>query len=314
MSSASSPGVRLPGTRLLAASAAVAAAGAAGLAWSAYVEPRTFRIRRHTLGILPAGSAPVTILHLSDLHLAKGQEFRSDFVRSLADLRPDLVVNTGDNFGGDTLPEVLHALDPLLDVPGAFVFGSNDYWGPTRKNPARYLRKHTTRNEDKSKHPTLPAAELAGEFQARGWKRLDNAQAAVEVNGVPFDLSGLGDAHMDADRIDGAHPSFGTGPHHGDGAVRIGVTHAPYSRTLEAFAAAGAQLVLAGHTHGGQIRVPFWGAPVTNCDLDRTRARGLFPYRRMRVNVSAGLGYSPYAPVRFACLPEVSLLRLVPER
>lgn len=297
------------GSRILGVTAALAAAGAAGLAYSAFVETRMFRIRCHTLPMLPAGSSPVKILHVSDLHLAPRQGFRSAFVRSLSALEPDLVVNTGDNFGGDTLPQVLEAFGTLLDTPGVFVLGSNDVWGPTLKNPARYLRRRTTRHEDRTRHPTLPVRELISGFQAGGWERLDNRDAVLEVNGVRLDFSGLGDAHMDADDVTDTHPGFPP-----DARVRIGVTHAPYSRTLEAFAAAGAQLVLAGHTHGGQIRVPFWGAPVTNCDLDRTRARGLFPYRTMRVNVSAGLGYSPYSPVRFSCPPEASLLTLVPER
>ena len=111
--------------RSLCALAALGAAGAAGLAYSALVEPRMFRVRRHRLALLPPGSEPLRILHVSDLHLAQGQEFRSRFVRSLVDLQPDLVINTGDNFGGDTLPLVLEAFDPLLDVPGVFVFGSD---------------------------------------------------------------------------------------------------------------------------------------------------------------------------------------------
>lgn len=291
--------------RPLCAAAALGVAGAAGLAYSALVEPRMFRTRRARLPLLPPGSSPVRILHLSDLHLAENQEFRARFVRSLVDLEPDLVINTGDNFGGDTLPLILDALDPLLDVTGVFVFGSNDVWGPTRKNPARYLKRPTTRGEHKDKEPTLPTGQLRAAFEERGWTYLDNRTATVTVGETSIAFSGLGDAHMDADRITETHPAFGPGD------VRVGVTHAPYSRTLEAFARAGAQLVLAGHTHGGQIRVPFWGAPVTNCDMDRTRARGLFPYRRMQVHVSAGLGYSPYSPVRFACPPEVSVLNIV---
>lgn len=269
------------------------------------MEPRLFRIRRHTLALLPSGADPVRILHLSDLHLAHDQEFRSRFVRSLAELEPDLVVNTGDNFGGDTLPLVLEALAPLLEVPGVFVLGSNDMWGPTRRNPLSYLKRRTTQGVDRTQEPDLPVAELRDAFAARGWSYLDNRTESLDVAGAAVSFAGLGDAHVNADRITATHPRFSTGD------VRIGVTHAPYSRTLEAFAAAGADLVLAGHTHGGQVRVPFWGAPATNCDLDRTRARGLFPYRRSLVHVSAGLGYSPYSPVRFACPPEVSLLTLV---
>jgi predicted MPP superfamily phosphohydrolase len=73
-------------------------------------------------------------------------------------------------------------------------------------------------------------------------------------------------------------------------------------------------LILAGHTHGGQVRIPGVGALVTNCDIPHERARGLSRWRTSWVNVSAGLGTSKYAPFRFACRPEASLLTLVPGR
>ena len=86
----------------------------------------------------------------------------------------------------------------------------------------------------------------------------------------------------------------------------------------------GAGLVIAGHTHGGQLAVPLVGALVTNCDLDRRRAKGLSRWwpgadrgavvggaaDAAWLHVSAGLGTSPYAPVRFACRPEATLLTL----
>ena len=79
-----------------------------------------------------------------------------------------------------------------------------------------------------------------------------------------------------------------------------------------AFAADGYDLVLAGHTHGGQLRLPIYGAIVTNCGIDRSRARGASRWgSHMRLNVSAGLGTSPFAPARFCCPPEASLLTLV---
>jgi predicted MPP superfamily phosphohydrolase len=73
----------------------------------------------------------------------------------------------------------------------------------------------------------------------------------------------------------------------------------------------GCRLILAGHTHGGQLRVPFYGALVTNCGIDRARARGLSRYENAWLHVSAGLGTSPFAPVRFSCPPEATLLTLV---
>lgn len=289
---------------------ALAVPAAAGI-WGAGIEPHLFTVRRHTLPLLPAGAEPIRILHVADLHLTSWQRHRAAWVAGLTRLEPDLVVNTGDNLSADIVPTVLDVFDGLLDVPGVFVLGSNDFFSPQAKNPAKYLRspsevKHRT-------EPDLDVRSLVRGFEDRGWVFLDNAEAVLEVRGTLIGFAGLGDAHIDRDRIrlDAAgelvFPRFDPAAE-----LTIGVTHAPYSRTLEAFASAGADLIMAGHTHGGQIRVPFWGAPVTNCDLDRTRARGVFPYRDATVEISAGLGFSPFSPVRFASPPEVALLTLVP--
>lgn len=311
---------------------ALAVPAAAGI-WGAVIEPHLFTVRRHTLPILPAGAQSIRMLHVSDLHLAPWQKHRAAWVKALTRLEPDVVVNTGDNLSADIVPTVLDVFDGLLDVPGVFVLGSNDFFSPKAKNPATYLRspsevKHRT-------EPDLDVKALIRGFEARdetvsevstgdtpsstrGWHFLDNAEATLTIRGTGIDFCGLGDSHIDRDRI---QPSDGQGRgpdafdyprFDSEAGVKVGVTHAPYSRTLEAFTSAGADLIMTGHTHGGQIRVPFWGAPVTNCDLDRTRARGLFPYRKSLVEISAGLGFSPFSPVRFACRPEVSLLTLVP--
>jgi uncharacterized protein len=89
---------------------------------------------------------------------------------------------------------------------------------------------------------------------------------------------------------------------------------------LDQFAADGYDLLLAGHTHGGQLCVPGFGALVTNCGIDRARARGLSMHPQVApvdrktawLHVSGGLGTSPWVPVRFACRPEATLLTLVP--
>ena len=77
----------------------------------------------------------------------------------------------------------------------------------------------------------------------------------------------------------------------------------------------GFPLILAGHTHGGQLCIPGYGALVTNCDLPPSRAKGSPSHahagRRSLLHVSAGLGTSPFAPVRFACPPEATLLTLI---
>lgn len=303
-------------TRLLACTAA---AGGAAIAWGTLVEPRLFALRRYTLPVLAPGSAPLRVLQISDIHMVPGQTRKQEWIRSLADLEPDLVVNTGDNLSHlEAVPEVLATMAPLLERPGVFVMGSNDYFAPTPKNPARYLTR------DYAKVTTaripLPTEELRTGMTERGWTDLDNTRTTLTLGGSRLDLVGVDDPHIGRD--DYASVSA---PADRDAALTIGVTHAPYQRVLDGMTADGARLVIAGHTHGGQLCVPGVGALVTNCDLDRARAKGVSrwwtgagtgraePEDAAWLHVSAGLGASRFAPVRFACRPEATLMTLVPE-
>jgi predicted MPP superfamily phosphohydrolase len=291
---------------LLGAGAAV---GAGCLAWAAGYEVRAFRLRRFEVPVLAPGQRPLRVLHLSDLHLVPDQLRKRDWVRSLAGLEPDLVVDTGDNLAHrQAVPAVLDALGPLLERPGAFVMGSNDYYAPTFKNPARYLKPKRDVTLGKKR---LPTEDLREGLLAAGWVDLDNARGRVKVDHREIELVGTDDGHIKADRYDEVR-----GPADPSADLSIGVTHAPYRRILDPMVRDGLQLVLAGHTHGGQLCVPGFGALVTNCDLPRRQAKGLSTWssggRTAFLHVCAGLGTSPYAPVRFACAPEASLLTLVP--
>jgi predicted MPP superfamily phosphohydrolase len=281
----------------------LAAAGAgAGLYGWAY-ERKAFRLRRFEVPILPADAPSISVLHVSDLHATPGQPWKVSWVRSLAELEPDLVINTGDNLASRRAnPVVLEALGPLLQLPGAFVPGSNDWFAPVPKNPARYLLP----DSGKRRYGTpLPWGELRSSLTAAGWLDLTHRRTTIELRGMAVELGGVSDAHYDADHYDRI-----AGPVTGD--VALGLSHCPEPRVIDAFAADGFTLVMSGHTHGGQLRVPFYGALVTNCGLSRRRARGLTPWGPGAwLHVSAGLGTSPYAPVRFACPPEATLLTLV---
>ena len=252
------------------------------------------------------------VLHLSDLHIVPGQTGKLRWISSLAETRPDAVVVTGDFLShADAIPLVLDALEVFGDTPSMFVLGSNDYYAPRPINPARYLAGPSGLEPDR---PMLPWPELVAGLVDRGWHDLGNRTAVIEVAGRTVSVKGVDDPHISRDDYAAVAGSFG------EADLALGVAHAPYLRVLDAMAADGADLVMAGHTHGGQLRVPGVGALVTNCDLDRSRARGLSSHhvvdaatgvaRRAALHVSAGLGTSPYAPLRFACPPEATLLTI----
>src|SRR5688572_13750548 len=114
--------------------AGTVALGAATTAYATLVERNLFTLRRCDVPVLAPGAEPLRILHLSDLHLTPGQHRKQRWVGDLAGTDPDLVVVTGDNLAHvDAVPAALRALGPLLEYPGAFVFGSNDYFGPVLK-------------------------------------------------------------------------------------------------------------------------------------------------------------------------------------
>lgn len=299
-------------TTTLKSAAVVGAVGAACVAYAAAIEVRWFTLRRVTVPVLPVGTAPLKVLHLSDLHLMPNQEKKIRWVNDLARLEPDLIVNTGDNISHpDSVLPLLRAYGALLDVPGVFVFGSNDYWKPHFKNPAKYLLP-ANKQRHKPHGPDLPYEEMRSSFTGAGWVDLNNERSTLKVNGLRLDFAGTDDPHIKRDRY--ADVAGEVDP---AADLSIGVTHAPYQRVLNGFVGDGYPLVLAGHTHGGQLAVPLYGALVTNCDLDTSRVKGLstwgFEGRQAALHVSAGLGTSPYAPVRFACRPEATLITLVPK-
>jgi predicted MPP superfamily phosphohydrolase len=295
----------------------VAAGAVTGAALTAYAawEARAYTLRTVELPLLPAGHRPLKVLHLSDIHMTPGQRRKQEWVASLADLEPDLVVNTGDNLAHrDAVPVVTAALGSLLERPGVFVFGSNDYYVPTLRNPIRYLLPDTgTRYVDK---PQLPWPDLQRAYVEAGWLDLTNRNDQLKVGDSSFAFGGVDDPHLRYDRLD-----LIAGPADPGADVRLGVTHAPYLRVLDQFAADGYDAVIAGHTHGGQVCLPIIGALTTNCDLDNARAKGLHRHPADSrdgdtgstwLPLSAGLGTSPYARIRVACRPEATLLTLTP--
>lgn len=311
------PRSRTAPSRLSTVSAAAGLAVAAGVGavtYGALIERHWFSIREESLAILPQGSAPFRVLHLSDIHLSPGQTKKTDWLRGLAELQPDLVVNTGDNLSHpDAIEPLLSALGPLMAFPGVFVPGSNDYFAPKLRNPFTYFSGPSKVSAAGKRAPIpLDTQALHTGFGMGGWVEMTNRAQSIPLQGIRFDFSGVDDPHLNRERYAGwPRGAVGqdTAPH-----VKIALAHAPYQRVLDHFTADGADLILAGHTHGGQVCIPGYGALVSNCDLPTWRARGLNDWTAAGcttpVNVSAGIGTSRTAPFRFACRPEAVILTL----
>ena len=311
-----------PGRLLPRVAGATLAVGAAAAIWGIGIERHLYALRRVEAQVLPAGAEPIRVLHLADIHMAPWQRRKQRWIASLADLEPDLIVNTGDSIGHvDSLRSLRTAFSGFRGIPGLFVHGSNDLYAPSPRNPFRYFlgpSKRIPRSEKIDPHA------MERYYTATlGWTDLNNRADAITVRGTRIDAFGVGDAHHGLDRIDlvpgmaeelrhrAAESAESDAP-----AITLGVAHAPYRRVLDTFVDNGADVIFAGHTHGGQVNIPGVGALVANCDIPLKQAKGLSIWRRsgrrVPLNVSAGIGHSIYAPVRFACRPEATLLTLLP--
>src|SRR5258708_33631843 len=223
----------LKGTGAVALGSAVA-----GIGYASIIERNAFVTREVTMPVLTPGSTPLRVLHISDIHMRPNQRRKQAWLRELAGLQPDLVVNTGDNLAHlKAVPAVVQSLGDLLSVPGVFVFGSNDYFGPRLKNPANYL----TNPGHRVHGVPLPWQDLRAAFTERGWLDVTHTRRELEVAGLRIGVARGGDPHLSRDRYDtiagAASPAAN---------LTLGLAHSPEPRGLDRFAAGGYQLGTAG--------------------------------------------------------------------
>lgn len=266
--------------------------------WGIFVERRRYRLVRHRLDILPATAAsPLTVLHLSDLHFVRRDRGKAAFLAGLP--AADVTVVTGDFLAEpeavETTVAAVHAVRGRL--ASWFVLGSNDYFVPRPLNYLAYFRgKRKPRRAERGR-----AADLVSQLRADGWDDLTNVRRDIDINGVPMELLGLDDAHI-------AWHDLRVAPRRSPDRFGFAVMHSPDSAPETA--ALGYDFMVAGHTHGGQVCLPVVGALVTNCSLPARLVSGMIRVGDAVVSVSPGLGTSKYAPFRFFCRPEATLLEL----
>jgi uncharacterized protein len=263
------------------------------------VEKNLFVRRRHRIPVLPEGAGPLKILQVSDTHLRLGNRRMEGFLDSLAADPYDLVLATGDMLGEAAAVETCAAaLNRLQGRLGRmFVLGSSDYYVPQFKGYFDYFIK-------RQRHGRV--ANRTSDFRRllmdRGWTDLTNLTVTMELGGVRTQITGLDDPYLHRDDrsllVRSPQARF---------ALCVVHDPAPY---LDA-ARAGFDLIVAGHTHGGQVRMPFAGALVTNSKLPRQYARWQSQIEAATLFVTPGLGTGRYAPFRFMCRPEASVLELV---
>ena len=268
--------------------------------WGIFVERRRYRLVRHRLDILPATAVgPLTVLHLSDLHFVRRDPGKAAFLATLP--AADVTVITGDFLAEpeavETTVAAVHAVRGRL--ASWFVLGSNDYFVPRPLNYLAYFRgKRKPRRAERGR-----AADLVSQLRADGWDDLTNVRRDIDINGVPMELLGLDDAHI-------AWHDLRVAPRRSPDRFGFAVMHSPDSAPETA--ALGYDFMVAGHTHGGQVCLPVVGALVTNCSLPARLVSGMIRVGDAVVSVSPGLGTSKYAPFRFFCRPEATLLELHP--
>jgi predicted MPP superfamily phosphohydrolase len=280
---------------------AIALFGLLCVAWGMLLERRWYRLRRYRLDILPAtGPAKLEVLHLSDLHFVRADGRKARWLARLP--AADVSVVTGDFLAEPEAVET--AVAGVSGVRGSlaswFVLGSNDCFVPRPLNYFRYFRSKDSRRRRVARGRDR---ELVAQLEADGWSDLTNVRREISLDGLPVELLGLDDAHIEKHDLRVA-------PRRAEERFGVAVMHSPNSAPEAA--ACGYDLIVAGHTHGGQVRLPFVGALITNSDMPRRLASGLIRIGSSWLSLSPGLGTSKYAPFRFWCRPEATLLELRP--
>ncbi|MCX7718447.1 MAG: metallophosphoesterase [Candidatus Sumerlaeaceae bacterium] len=297
-----SPAMSRRGFLLASARAGVGVAlagGVSGVAWALFVQPRRYEIVRHRLALpdLPRELDGLRVVQLSDIH--HGPWLSLDYLsRVVADtnaLEPDLVLLTGDYVQGRrhyvaSCVAALAALAPRIGVLA--VLGNHDWWEGVEEARRAFAREGIPLI-DNDRRVLTPDRRLMRPEQAGGWGARGLAIAgigdylegepdfAAALNGLPSRMPCLLLSHW---------PDAAEDPAMRRGRWRV-------------------DLMLCGHTHGGQIRLPLVGAPLVPSRYGQKYAAGFVDGPACRVYVNRGIG-TALLPVRWGVPPEITVFDL----
>jgi len=259
---------------------ALAAAGIGCGAYAFFIEPYWLEVTEVSITSpkLPPQAGPVRLVHISDLHCDAKVRLEEELVERIAEFRPDLILFTGDAVNSRAgLGNFRRCMTRLAAIAPTYAVEGN--WDAHR----------------------FGGVQLYG---GTGVRLLRGEGVELSLSGAKFHVVGLaiGQAQA-ADAILGAGPAD---------AFCLVLYH--YPDGIETFAAAGADLVCCGHTHGGQVALPFYGALVTLSRFGKRFEAGLYREGDTWMYVSRGIGMEggPAPRIRFCARPEVTLFEIAP--
>jgi len=259
----------------------LAGGGLACISWGYFIEPYRIEVTRTKIRTpkLRGSSRPIRLVHISDLHCDSKVRNEEKLPGIIAELQPDLIVYTGDSTNSpDNLANFKHCLTRI----------------------ARVAPTYTCKGNWDTYFPNLDY------FGGTGAVELDGTSQRIEVAGTHLWLAGapVGNQLSLTRRLDRALAEIPPED------FKVFLYH--YPGLIYTLANRGIDLHCAGHTHGGQVALPFYGAITTMAQFHKRFEAGLYRVHNTQLYVNRGIGMEGgHAPrVRFWCRPEVSLLEI----
>ncbi len=252
----------------------------------------------------PPISRDLRILHISDLHMTSGTSGKLDELAFLRRRQWDFVMVTGDLIDDDSgIEPVCRFLGSLESACGKFaVLGNHDFKCIRIRSRAQWLYNFVRivlLNKSSGMGEANDIGRLASSLAGNGVCLLRNETAEGKLpGGGEFQVFGIDDPTTGRDRPEKLYHNKK------NAALRLVLTHSPSA--ISKLSRLEPELVLCGHTHGGQIRLPGLGALATRSDAGRRNCSGLVEMDGCRLHISPGVSAGRLFPLRFMARPEVT--------